>query len=160
MACGSARAIPDPDKANRFTLRVIETDPHAHPIPWPGPTVTSITQEIELGLFEHGRPAKVLLLRRNVLVGGIIDSGKSGILNVILGNLAACRDAVIWGIDLKGGMELEPWASCLDRLATTPHEADELFKDAIAEHNQRAKRKARQVNGSGNPLRTNQPSSS
>ncbi len=32
---GSARAIPDPDKANRFTLRVIETDPHANPIPWP-----------------------------------------------------------------------------------------------------------------------------
>ncbi len=112
---GSARAIPDPDKADRFTLRVIDTDPHARPIPWPGPSVTSITEEIELGLFEDGRPAKVLLLRRNALVGGIIDSGKSGILNVILGNLAACRDVVIWGVDLKGGMELEPWASCLER---------------------------------------------
>src|SRR6266536_89316 len=141
---GSARAIPDPDKADRFTLRVIDTDPHANPIPWPGPTVTSITQEIELGLFEDGRSAKVLLLRRNVLVGGIIDSGKSGILNVILGNLAACRDVVIWGIDLKGGMELEPWASCLERLATTPAEAGELFQDAIRELNSRAKRKARE----------------
>ncbi len=139
---GSARAIPDPDKADRFTLRVIETDPHAHPIPWPGPTVTSVTQEMELGLLENGRPAKVLLLRRNALVGGIIDSGKSGILNVILANLAACRDAAIWGIDLKGGMELEPWASCLDRLATTPQKANELFKDAICELNQRAKQKA------------------
>jgi DNA segregation ATPase FtsK/SpoIIIE, S-DNA-T family len=141
---GSARAIPDPDKADRFTLRVIETDPHANPIPWPGPTVTSITQEIELGPFEDGRPAKVLLLRRNALVGGIIDSGKSGILNVILGNLATCRDAVIWGIDLKGGMELQPWESCLDKLATTPQEANDLFKDAIRELNQRAKGKARQ----------------
>jgi len=141
---GSARAIPDPDKADRFTLRVIETDPHANPIPWPGPTVTSITQKIELGLFEDGQAAKVLLLRRNVLVGGIIDSGKSGILNVILGNLAACRDVVIWGIDLKGGMELGPWESCLERLATTPHEAREIFQDAIRELNDRAKREARE----------------
>src|SRR6266545_4520448 len=103
-----------------------------------------MTQEIELGLFEDGRPTKVLLLRRNVLIGGIIDSGKSGILNVILGNLAACRDVVIWGIDLKGGMELGPWESCLERLATTPHEAREIFQDAIRELNQRAKGKAQQ----------------
>jgi DNA segregation ATPase FtsK/SpoIIIE, S-DNA-T family len=141
---GSARAIPDPDKAGRFTLRVIEADPHAHPIPWPGPMVTSITGEMELGLFQDGRPAKVLLLRRNVLVGGIIDSGKSGVLNVITGNLAACRDAVIWGIDLRGGMELQPWASCLERIATTPQEAIALFKDAIGELNNRASRMARQ----------------
>jgi S-DNA-T family DNA segregation ATPase FtsK/SpoIIIE len=141
---GSARAIPDPDKADRFTLRVIETDPHAHPIPWPGPMVTSITQEIELGLFQDGRPVKVLMLRRNVLVGGIIDSGKSGVLNVITGNLAACRDAVIWGIDLRGGMELQPWASCLEKIATTPGEAIELFKDAIGELNARARAKARE----------------
>jgi S-DNA-T family DNA segregation ATPase FtsK/SpoIIIE len=141
---GSARAIPDPDKANRFTLRVIETDPHASPIPWPGPTVTSITQAIELGLLEDGQPVKVLLLRRNALVGGIIDSGKSGILNVILGNLAACHDVVIWGIDLKGGMELGPWESCLERLATTPREAHELFQGAIRELNDRARRKARE----------------
>lgn len=139
---GSARAIPDPDRADKFTLRVIDTDPHGSPIPWPGPTVTSITQEIELGLFEDGRPAKALLLRRNSLIGGIIDSGKSGILNVILGNLAACRDVVIWGIDLKGGMELSPWESCLERLATTPAEASQLFQDAIRELNNRAKRKA------------------
>jgi len=142
---GSARAIPDPDKAGRFTLRVIEADPHAHPIPWPGPMVTSITQEIELGLSQDGRPVKVLLLRRNVLVGGIIDSGKSGVLNVITGNLAACGDVVIWGIDLRGGMELQPWASCLGRpLATTPQEAIELFKDAIGELNSRARRMARE----------------
>jgi hypothetical protein len=24
--------------------------------------------------------------------------------------LVACRDVVIWGVDLKGGMELQPWA--------------------------------------------------
>ena len=33
---GSVRAIPDPDRADRVIVRVIETDPHAQPIPWPG----------------------------------------------------------------------------------------------------------------------------
>ena len=29
---------------------------------------------------------------------------------------------VIWAIDLKSGMELQPWGPCIDRLATTPEE--------------------------------------
>ncbi|AGL16076.1 cell division FtsK/SpoIIIE [Actinoplanes sp. N902-109] len=53
-------------------------------------------------------------------------------LNVILGNLVACPDVVLWGIDLKGGMELRPWAPCLARLATTPDEAAHLLADAVA----------------------------
>lgn len=49
---------------------------------------------------------------------------------------------VLWGVDLKGGMELRPWASCLDRLATTPDEANALFRDAVRVLNRRAKAKA------------------
>jgi hypothetical protein len=48
-----------------------------------------------------------------------------------MGNLAACEDVVIWAIDLKKGMELGPWAPCIDRLATTPHEATALLADAV-----------------------------
>jgi len=134
---GSARAIPDAHRADRFTLRVIQTDPHAQPIAWPGPSVTSVTQPIEVGLFEDGRPVRVVILRRNVLIGGTTGSGKSGILNVILAALTACGDVVIWGVDLKGGMELQPWAQCLARLATTPEQAIELFRDAIRELDRR-----------------------
>src|SRR3712207_8849701 len=46
------------------------------------------------------------LFRSHVLIGGTTDSGKTGVLNIILGNLAASPDVVLWGIDLKGGMEL------------------------------------------------------
>jgi hypothetical protein len=53
-------------------------------------------------------------------------------LNVIVANLAACSDVVIWAIDLKRGMELQPWASCIARLATTPTEARALLADAVA----------------------------
>ena len=79
-----------------------------------------------------------MILRRNVLIGGTTGAGKSGLVNVILAALAACGDVVIWGIDLKGGMELQPWAQCLTRLATTPEQAIALFADAITELDQRA----------------------
>ena len=121
---GAVRVYPTPDDlANRCELRVLDTDPHADAIPWPGPSVTSITEPIDLGPFEDAAPCRVMFLRRHGLAGGATGSGKSGGLNVLMGNLVACRDVVIWAIDLKKGMELKPWASCIDRLATTPDQA-------------------------------------
>lgn len=46
-------------------------------------------------------------------------------------SLAACRDVVIWAIDLRPGAELRPWAPCLDRPATTPAEAAALLAGAV-----------------------------
>ena len=111
---------------------MLDTDPHADAITWPGPSVTSITEPIDLGPFEDAMPARVLFLRRHGLFGGATGSGKSGGLNVLMGNLTACADVVIWAVDLKRGMELGPWASCIDRLATTPAEARALLADAVA----------------------------
>jgi antitoxin (DNA-binding transcriptional repressor) of toxin-antitoxin stability system len=130
---GAARVYPTPDDlANRFELRVLDTDPHADAITWPGPSVASITEPIDLGPFEDAMPARVLFLRRHGLFGGATGSGKSGGLNVLMGNLTACADVVIWAVDLKRGMELGPWAVCIDRLATTPAEARALLADAVA----------------------------
>src|SRR5215470_18048126 len=130
---GSARVHPTPDDlANRFELRVLDKDPYAEAIPWPGPSVTSITQPIDLGPFEDATPATVSFLRRHGLFAGGTGWGKSGGLNVLNGNLAACTDVVIWAIDLKRGMELAPWASCIDWLATTPGEARAMLTDAVA----------------------------
>jgi FtsK/SpoIIIE family len=130
---GAVRVYPTPDdKANRFELRVLAADPHADAITWPGASVSSITEPFDLGPFEDAIPAKVLLLRRHALFGGTTGSGKSGGLNVVMGNLAACSDAVVWAIDLKRGMELGPWSSCIARLATTPAEARALLADAVA----------------------------
>jgi S-DNA-T family DNA segregation ATPase FtsK/SpoIIIE len=130
---GAVRAVPTADDlANRFELRVLDKDPHADAIAWPGPSVSSITEPIDLGPFEDAAPVKVLFLRRHSLFGGGTGSGKSGGLNVLMGNLTACRDVVIWAIDLKRGMELGPWRSCIDRLATTPAEARALLADAVA----------------------------
>ena len=130
---GAVRVYPTPDDlADRFEVRVLDRDPHADAIAWPGPSVTSITEPIDLGPFEDATPTKVLFLRRHALFGGVSGSGKSGLLNVLMGNLAACSDVVIWAIDLKRGMELAPWTPCIARLATTPGEARALLADANA----------------------------
>jgi S-DNA-T family DNA segregation ATPase FtsK/SpoIIIE len=129
---GAGRIEPDPVRADRAYLRVLDRDPHADPILWPGPTTATIADPVELGLFEDATPVRLSLLRKHVLIGGTTDSGKSGVLNVILAALTACPDVVLWGIDLKNGMELQPWAPCLDRLATTPTDATALLADAVA----------------------------
>jgi S-DNA-T family DNA segregation ATPase FtsK/SpoIIIE len=67
---GAVRVYPTPDDlANRCELRVLNMDPHADAIPWPGPSVTTITQPIDLGPFEDAAPCRVLLLRRHGLAG-------------------------------------------------------------------------------------------
>ena len=130
---GAVRIMPTPDNlANRFELRVLDTDPHADAIPWSGPPVRSITEPIDLGPFEDAAPCRVLFLRRHALLAGTTGSGKSGGLNALLANLTACHDVVIWAIDLKRGMELRPWQSCIGRLATTPEQATALLRDAVA----------------------------
>jgi S-DNA-T family DNA segregation ATPase FtsK/SpoIIIE len=148
----SVRLEEDPTLARRVVLRVVERDPHAQPIPWPGPHAATITQPVELGLYETGEPVRVLLLRQHALTGGIAGGGKSGVVNVIMGSLAACRDVVVWGIDRKGGMELGPWAPCLGRLATTSTVAEQLLRAA------KAVIEARAAHLAARGLRTWQPS--
>jgi S-DNA-T family DNA segregation ATPase FtsK/SpoIIIE len=139
---GSLRIFADGTRADRFVMRVIETDPHAESAAWPGRWVTTVSRPMDIGLSEDGRPVHLVLLRRNALIGGIMGSGKSGILNVIIANLAGCRDVILWGVDMKGGMELAPWAACFDRLAVTPDQATELFRAAVEKLNERATRMA------------------
>jgi S-DNA-T family DNA segregation ATPase FtsK/SpoIIIE len=130
--CGAVRVYPTGDgKANRCELRVLDTDPHAEAVPWPGPSARSITQPVDLGPFEDAEQCRVSFLRRHALFAGTTGSGKSGGLNVLMATLAACDDVVIWAIDLKNGMELNPWAPCIDRLATAADEASALLADAV-----------------------------
>ena len=128
---GAVRVEADPAHAGRFVMRVLAEDPHANAVPWPGPAARSVADPLPLGVFEDATDVRVPMLRRHVLIGGIAGAGKSGVLNAVVGNLVACPDVVLWGIDLKGGMELRPWAPCLARLATTPVEAAAMLRDAV-----------------------------
>ncbi len=130
---GAVRVYPTGDgKANRCELRVLDTDPHAEAIAWPGPSARSIAEPWTWDRSRTPKQCRVSFLRRHALFAGTTGSGKSGGLNVLMATLAACDDVVIWAIDLKNGMELQPWGPCIDRLATTPDEAAALLADAVA----------------------------
>jgi S-DNA-T family DNA segregation ATPase FtsK/SpoIIIE len=142
---GALRIEPVPSDAAEVILRVVEVDPHAYPIPWPGAhpgsqsgRARSIGDPVRVGMWEDGEPVRVPLLRRHVLIGGTTGSGKSGLLNVILAELAACRDVVLWGVDLKGGTELTPWRGCLARTARSKPDATDLLRAAVTELERRA----------------------
>ena len=139
---GAIRIEPDPTDARALILHVIESDPHAEPIDWPGlahPTRDgSIRRPANIGIFEDGSAVLVPLAWRHVLVGGTTGAGKSGLVNVLLAILTGCPDAMVWGVDLKQGMELRPWAPCLHRLATTPEEATAVLRNAVTELDRRA----------------------
>ncbi|WP_344151693.1 FtsK/SpoIIIE domain-containing protein [Kribbella yunnanensis] len=138
---GSVRVEQVADDAAEFLLRLVETDPHAAPIPWEPRTATakaSITDPVTVGIFEDGAPVTVSFLRRHVLIGGATDSGKSGLLNVILARIAECGDTAVWGIDLKKGMELAPWSNVLQRLATDNESAEALLQAGVDELEKRA----------------------
>ncbi len=136
----AVRIEEDPTLARRVRLRVVERDPFASPIPYPGPTMGSITHPMLLGAYEDGLPCTVDLSHQHVFIVGATGSGKSVLLNVILSELAAAGDVVPWGIDFKGGAELGPWRDCLDRIATTPEEAEQLLQAAVAVLEARAAR--------------------
>lgn len=129
---GAARLIPDPKNANKVVLRVVHDDPLATPIPWPGSTANSINEPIVLGRFEDGDPVTVRLVGNHILTGGTTGSGKSGVVNTFMAELSGRTNAVLWGIDMKRGIELGPWRSVLDRLAKTDDAAVELLTAANA----------------------------
>lgn len=90
----------------------------------------TITEPLLLGSWDDLSPVELLLEARHALVGGMTGAGKSKALRLVLYRLGMCRDVVLWGIDLKAGIELTPWSPRLDRLATTAAEAHELLKAA------------------------------
>jgi DNA segregation ATPase FtsK/SpoIIIE, S-DNA-T family len=143
---GSVRIEADPQRADHITMRVIETDPHANPLPLPEGVASGagmlrrrfITRPLELGLYEDAMPVSLRVAYRHILIGGVVGSGKSGVVNVFLAQLSACVDAVMVGIDLKGGMELRPWADTMAWLATTPDQSVRLLGALVTEVDRRA----------------------
>jgi S-DNA-T family DNA segregation ATPase FtsK/SpoIIIE len=127
---GGVRVLPDPDRANVAIVRVIRRDPLAITIAWPGSTVNTINEPLAFGLFDNGDTVRLVLIGEHVLIGGTMGRGKSGLLNAIMAALSVCADVVVWGIDMKLGLELLPWLPVLGRLATTNEEALELLTAA------------------------------
>lgn len=73
----------------------------------------SIYDPIHLGIDEDGGPVAVTLMYRNLLAGGEPGSGKSSVLNIIVGHGALSPDCRLWLFDGKR-VELGPWRGVAD----------------------------------------------
>lgn len=128
---GALQAEPVPTRRDYAYVQVIDTDPHADPIPWPGPCITTATEAIPIGLYDDGGPHLERLFTgrgtRHQLVAGQTDSGKSGLVNRQLVEYVPLPDVVQMLIDLKGGQELGPYRPIAHTVATTTSRATRLL---------------------------------
>lgn len=150
---GRLRLTPGPT-SNQLLVKVDLHDVLAEAIPWPGPSINTVKQPMKLGVFEDGEPILLDLMKDHILIGGATDSGKSGVENVILGNLAACPDAVVLGIDMKpGALELGPWEDTMLMLADSADAAVAVFDRVKGEMRARGKHLATLKGPDGAPVR-------
>jgi S-DNA-T family DNA segregation ATPase FtsK/SpoIIIE len=139
---GELRMPPDGRSTSSVRLVAITDDPHAEAQPWSIPHTEvngqlvvkrrSIKDLFSIGIREDGTIHKIRLWKQDygglhVMIGGITGSGKSGLLNLLWDELALCYDAVQWGMDLKGGVEMGPQRRIFEIIATSREQAVALL---------------------------------
>jgi hypothetical protein len=129
VRAGATRMELDPDRADRLVVRVNVTNPLGKPIPYVPPTEPrSVTEPVVLGPFEGGDDVEVVLQGRHLLMVGRTGSGKTTLQQVILYELLACRDAVVWVVDVsKHGARFKRLEAGLGWLAVEVDEARAMF---------------------------------
>lgn len=98
----------------------------------------TVNEPFAIGIQEDGSYLKVTVRESHIMIIGIMGSGKSNLLNVMIAQLAGMVDTVIWMIDMKGGRAAKPWfqpwsdgragAPPIDWLATSRSEAELMVK--------------------------------
>jgi DNA segregation ATPase FtsK/SpoIIIE, S-DNA-T family len=126
---GLMRITEADSKAHRFDVRILERDPLAGVLPYPGGVKGTVRSGVRLGRYEDGRDVHLHIRDTHILIAGVTGAGKSGCVNALLAELAWCDDVELWGGDLKGGMELEPWRDRFTRLEITVARVEEMLDD-------------------------------
>jgi hypothetical protein len=98
----------------------------------------TVNGEFAIGMQEDGSMLKVTVRESHFMIIGIMGSGKSNLLNVLIAQLSSMVDTVVWMIDMKGGRAGKPWfqawsegradAPPIDWLATTRAEAELMVR--------------------------------
>lgn len=132
----SVRLINDGRDAGVSQLRVQTKDPLAgvrvsefHPT-----GSLSCLDYLPLGRAGGEQPCALRLVGVHVAIVGRTRSGKTeGAIWTIIDRLSACRDAVIWGIDLQNGPAFPMWRGVIQEVAYTPDDALILLQMALDE---------------------------
>lgn len=108
----SVRVDKDPQDASRVTLDVVRRDPFARVglVPWQDRDVEqmSMFDPVHLGIGEDGKPIRLTLVERSLLLAGLPGVGKSSAVQVIVSHAAKSPDAVLVLVDPKR-VELSHW---------------------------------------------------
>lgn len=100
----------------------------------------SITESLDMGVSLSDVPFALTFAGVHVKCVGSSGSGKTKwFLRTLIDRLSACRDCVIWGIDLNQGEELPLWRRVIQRVAYLPEDAEEVLDAAIDEITRRGK---------------------
>jgi S-DNA-T family DNA segregation ATPase FtsK/SpoIIIE len=96
---------------------------------------------LPIGLTGSGQRHAVMLRGTRMTIYGVAGSGKTSLINVLVALLAACPDALIWMIDMRGGRIARPWVvpwlqgrafrPVIDWVATTREEAKVMLESAL-----------------------------
>ena len=103
----------------------------------PDVPIETIKKGVPFGLDERGKVITLPMFESSGLIGGEPGGGKSVGLSLIIAAALEAPDAVVYAIDMKGGVELSVWNGCLDREAVEPGEVAELMADVDAEMRRR-----------------------
>lgn len=132
------------DRPGRVWLEFTHADPLTATVPALEPAHVPDLAALPVGRREDGSPWFLRLLGTHLLIAGATGAGKGSVLWSLIRAVApAIRDGSlkVWGIDPKGGMELNPGAGLLDRFAYThPAEMVQLLEDAVALMRERSER--------------------
>ncbi|MGW6917865.1 FtsK/SpoIIIE domain-containing protein [Kitasatospora sp. NPDC054939] len=119
------------DERGFVTLSALAWDPLRAPVA-PYQLKPRVLRAV-VGLLEDGRAWTIDLRRApHWLIVGATRSGKSTLIAALVKGLAPQR-AALFGIDLKGGMELSLFEDRLSALASTRTEAARLLAELVAE---------------------------
>jgi hypothetical protein len=89
---------------------------------------------LPLGRAGGEQPCSLRLVGVQTAVVGRTRSGKTeGAIWTIIDRLSACRDAVIWGIDLQNGPAFPMWRGVIQEVAYDPESAERLLHMALDE---------------------------
>lgn len=128
VSANSIKILPDPDRADRATLVVVPEDMLKKGTPWPGPSCPggSITEPIEIGIYEDGEvavlwfPAGPGRNATHFLTAGMNGAGKSAGQSVAITEVLTRRDVIVWAIDPSKGLQtFAPFLPYLDWVEMT-----------------------------------------
>lgn len=121
------------DDAQTVTVSVVTRAPFAAPVPPLSTMPEAWDTPPHVGLTDAGTTFRLPVFARQTLLLGASGSGKGSVIWSVIRQLApavARREVELWGIDLKGGVELAPARALFARLAYDFDEASEMLNDA------------------------------